>query len=226
MRKGDVRRQAILDTAETLFGTKGYLETTVEDVLSELGCSKGSFYHYFDSKLSVLQAICEAKVQRSFERYQKTRVGSTREKLNALLYWMQPFRAEEEAFLLMLLRLRLRGESIMMDGTMRRVQRAQFKPELENLLMVLNETGAARIARRGLDDVVFEAYTAFYDQLCEAMCACVTSGENTAYVASGVVEAARFLWERVLDMEYGSVELVRLEETLPLLERVVQRLRL
>lgn len=226
MRKGEVRRQAIIDTAEALFGTKGYLETTVDDILLELNCSKGSFYHYFDSKLSVLQAICEGKVQRSFERYQKTRVASTREKLNVLLYWMQPFREEEEEFLLMLLRLRQRGESIMIDGAMRQAQRVQFKPELENLLMVLNETGAARIARRGLDDVVFEAYTAFYDQLCEALCRCVASQESVAYAVTEVVAAARFMWERVLDMEYGSMELVRLDEAIPLLERVVQRMRL
>ena len=32
MRKGEVRRQAIVDAARDLFCTKGYLETTVEDI--------------------------------------------------------------------------------------------------------------------------------------------------------------------------------------------------
>lgn len=226
MRKGEVRRQAIIDKASELFGAKGYLETTVDDILLELDCSKGSFYHYFDSKLSVLQAICEEKVEKSFESYKKTRVGSTREKLNVLLYWMQPFREAEEEFVLMLLRLRARGESIMIDGAMRQSQRRQFKPELENLLMVLNETGAARIARPRLEDVVFEAYTAFYDELCEALCACVRSGESVVAAVTETVEASRFLWERVLDMDYGSIELTRLDEALPMLERVAQRMRM
>ena len=48
MRKGEVRRQAIVDAANALFCRKGYLETTVDDILLELNCSKGSFYHYFD----------------------------------------------------------------------------------------------------------------------------------------------------------------------------------
>ena len=39
------------------------------------------------------------------------------------------------------------------------------------------------------------------------------------------VEAARFLWERVLDMDYGSMEIVKLDEMLPVAERLVQRLR-
>ena len=51
MRKGEVRRQSIIEASERLFSAKGYLETTVDDILAELQCSKGSFYHYFDSKL-------------------------------------------------------------------------------------------------------------------------------------------------------------------------------
>ena len=225
MRKGEVRRQAIIDTANQLFSRKGYLETTVEDILEVLGCSKGSFYHYFDSKLSVLQAICEQKVEQSFDRYKQTRVNSTREKLNSLLYWAQPFRPEEEEWLLLILRLRLRGESLVMDGAMRQSQRRLFKPEMENLLMILNETGAARVARPRLDDVVFEAYTAFYDELCEAVMQCARHGRSVAQDVTEVAEAARFLWERVLDMDYGSMELIRLDEMLPVLERIAVRLR-
>ena len=99
MRKGEVRRQAIIDAADGLFCRNGYAETTVEDILAALGCSKGSFYHYFDNKLAVLQAICEDKAARSFAVYQQTRVTSTREQLNSLLYYVQPFRPEEEEWL-------------------------------------------------------------------------------------------------------------------------------
>ena len=42
MLKGDLRRQAILDTAETLFFEKGYVKATIQDFLDALECSKGS----------------------------------------------------------------------------------------------------------------------------------------------------------------------------------------
>ena len=225
MRKGEVRRQAIVDAANALFCTKGYLETTVDDILEELHCSKGSFYHYFDSKLAVLQAICESRVQQSFEMYRQTRVTSTREKLNSLLYWAQPFRPENEDWLLVTLRLRQRGEGMVMDGAMRQSQRELFKPEMENLLLILNETGAAHISRPRLDDVVFEAYTAFTDEMCEVILQCARQGRGVAADVTQVVHAARFLWERVLDMDYGSMVLIRLDEMLPVLERVALRLR-
>lgn len=225
MRKGEVRRQAIVDAANVLFCRRGYLETTVDDILAELGCSKGSFYHYFDSKLAVLQAICESKAQNAFEQYKLTRVTSTREKLNALLYWAQPFRPEEEDWLVMTLRLRQRGEGLVMDGTMRQAQRELFKPEMQNLLLILNETGAAHIARPRLDDVVFEAYTAFCDEMCGAILQCARMGRSVAQDVTQIAQAARFLWERALDMDYGSMELIKLDEMLPVLERVALKLR-
>lgn len=48
MRKGDAKRQAILDVAEKLFYSKGYEATTVQDILDVLETSKGSFYHHFE----------------------------------------------------------------------------------------------------------------------------------------------------------------------------------
>ncbi|MBQ9198130.1 MAG: TetR family transcriptional regulator [Clostridia bacterium] len=225
MRKGEVRRQAIVDAANALFCSKGYLETTVDDILEELHCSKGSFYHYFDSKLSVLQAICESRVQQSFEMYRQTRVTSTREKLNSLLYWAQPFRPENEEWLVLTLRLRQRGEGLVLDGAMRQAQRQLFKPEMENLMLILNETGAAHISRPRLEDVTFEAFTAFCDEMNEAIVQCARQGRSVVTDVTQVAEAARFLWERVLDMDYGCMELVRLSEMLPVLERVASRLR-
>ncbi|TCO70724.1 TetR/AcrR family transcriptional regulator [Marinisporobacter balticus] len=51
------RRNEILDVAETLFVTKGYLKTTINDILQEVGIAKGTFYYYFKSKEEVMDAI-------------------------------------------------------------------------------------------------------------------------------------------------------------------------
>ncbi len=49
--------------ARRLVRAKGYGEMSLQDVLDELDASKGAFYHYFDSK----QALLEAVVQRSVD---------------------------------------------------------------------------------------------------------------------------------------------------------------
>ena len=54
-----VRRDAFLDVAQRLVETKGYEVMSVQDVLDALEVSKGAFYHYFDSKQALLEAVVE-----------------------------------------------------------------------------------------------------------------------------------------------------------------------
>ena len=54
-----VKRNAILDVAQQLVYTKGYEQMTIQDMLDDLQISKGAFYHYFDSKQAVLEALIE-----------------------------------------------------------------------------------------------------------------------------------------------------------------------
>ena len=45
----DVAEQ-ILSAAETLFDQQGYANTTMDQIVELAGCSKGTFYHYFEAK--------------------------------------------------------------------------------------------------------------------------------------------------------------------------------
>jgi AcrR family transcriptional regulator len=53
------RRTEILDVAQRLITTKGYEKMTIADIQAEMGISKGAFYHYFDSKAFLLEALIE-----------------------------------------------------------------------------------------------------------------------------------------------------------------------
>jgi AcrR family transcriptional regulator len=54
-----VRRDAFIEVAQRLIQTKGYERMSVQDVLAELDASKGGFYHYFDSKEALLEAVVD-----------------------------------------------------------------------------------------------------------------------------------------------------------------------
>jgi AcrR family transcriptional regulator len=54
-----VRRDAFLDAAQSLVQTKGYEAMSIQDVLDTLEASKGAFYHYFDSKQALLEAVID-----------------------------------------------------------------------------------------------------------------------------------------------------------------------
>lgn len=53
------RRNEILDVARQLVYTKGYEQMSIQDILDALKISKGAFYHYFDSKPALLEALID-----------------------------------------------------------------------------------------------------------------------------------------------------------------------
>ena len=61
-------RDAILASADELFGEKGYAETTVAEIGRAAGVSASNIYVYFDSKLAILYAICEPWLRARIER--------------------------------------------------------------------------------------------------------------------------------------------------------------
>lgn len=62
------RKAEILQVAGDLFETKGYSKCTINDILSGVGISKGTFYYYFNSKEEVLDEIIENVGNIVFER--------------------------------------------------------------------------------------------------------------------------------------------------------------
>lgn len=51
------RKAEIIAAAEALFLTKGYANSTINDILVALNIAKGTFYHYFASKEALLDAV-------------------------------------------------------------------------------------------------------------------------------------------------------------------------
>lgn len=68
------KRQVIL-TAQRLFIQKGFLSTSIQDILDEAGISKGTFYNYFSSKNECLLAILENVREKTFIRRQELLIG-------------------------------------------------------------------------------------------------------------------------------------------------------
>ncbi len=54
-----VRREAFIDAGQRLMQTRGYGQMSIQDVLDDVGASRGAFYHYFDSKRALLGAMVD-----------------------------------------------------------------------------------------------------------------------------------------------------------------------
>ena len=204
MRKGDLRRHDLLAASEKLFFTKGYAATTINDILEYQHCTKGSFYHHFESKLQVLKILCEEHAKCSFDRYQKDAENLTDPllKLDLLLSASLPVSEDDTDFCAMLMPLMNTPEGDEVLSSVLNAQRDIFLPELEKLLNELRESGQCFIPCNMLPGVVWDAHVGIYKQLL-----CLT-GEHISDTVLSLLEAERYLFECVLSLPFGSVRVI------------------
>ena len=56
----EVTEERILEAAQRLFLEKGYDNTTIQDIVDQLGgLTKGAVYHHFKSKEEILNAVSD-----------------------------------------------------------------------------------------------------------------------------------------------------------------------
>ena len=93
MKKGELKKQEILRTAEARFCRDGYEKTSIQDILDDLHTSKGSFYHHFVSKEALLEEICRNRAAEYSEQvFQRiTEDMNPSDRLNLLIDGMIPF---------------------------------------------------------------------------------------------------------------------------------------
>lgn len=66
VKEAEERRNEILDVAERLFSTKGFDNTSTNDILNEIGIARGTLYYHFQSKEDILDAMIDRMVRQMF----------------------------------------------------------------------------------------------------------------------------------------------------------------
>lgn len=79
----------ILTVSAQMFTQKGYEKTSIQDIINELGMSKGAVYHHFKSKEDILSAVMEKELGRAEEMFmeliQNTYAPNAKQKLISIL---------------------------------------------------------------------------------------------------------------------------------------------
>src|SRR6185503_2936174 len=103
------RRNEILDAAIQLVYSKGYEKMTIQDILDQLQISKGAFYHYFDSKVAVLEAVVERMATEQVKPMFLTIVQDPKlpalEKLHQYFYMSTSWKTSNKALLTELMQI-------------------------------------------------------------------------------------------------------------------------
>lgn len=96
MKKGERRKQDLLNIAYRMFIEKGYENTSVDDIVAEAGIAKGTYYYYFESKEATLEAVIEMMIGKA-ENIAKAALMNPvpiPQKLASVVYAFQPNKDE------------------------------------------------------------------------------------------------------------------------------------
>lgn len=67
MKKGERRKQALLKIAYGLFISRGYENTSVDDIIEAAGIAKGTYYYHFESKEQTLEKVIGMMINQEAE---------------------------------------------------------------------------------------------------------------------------------------------------------------
>ena len=109
-----VRRSEILDVTQRLFYRKGFEQTSVQDIITEIGIAKGTFYHYFSSKLDLLDAMIERMVEQTLPQLEPLVADdqlSALEKFERFFSDLADWKIENKTFLLEIMNILYKDEN-------------------------------------------------------------------------------------------------------------------
>ena len=160
-----VRRDTFIESAQRLIQAKGYEQMSVQDVLDDVGASRGAFYHYFDSKAALLDGVVGRMVEQATAAMGSILADPKRsaiESLNDFFRGLASWKGERKEFLLRLMEVWLSDDNAIVREQFRRRVVATMTPLL------------ADIIRQGVREESFD----------------VTSPEHTARVLVGLLAGA------------------------------------
>ncbi len=199
VKKHAVRRDEILDEAQRLISTRGYEQMTVQEIVDALHVAKGTFYHYFDSKESVLEAMVERMIEAMEQQFRPVLNDPqlpALDKLNHFFSSVGRYKAARQPLMLGMLRVWYADENAIVRQKVRATMLRRIAPLW------------AEVVRQGVEEGVF---TTDYPE---------EAGEIVFSMAQDLVDALGVL---VLSFDPARGDLGRIERTVAAYTSAVER---
>jgi AcrR family transcriptional regulator len=143
----DERYSEFLNVAQRLFYQKGYAQTSVQEIINEIGVAKGLFYYYFPSKADLLDAVVERMVGQTLTSLEPMIEDPTCDavtKLDQFFKRTQSWKLANREFLIEVMSVVYRDENTLLRTKIWDASLTLVVPQL------------AKIIRQGVDEGVYD----------------------------------------------------------------------
>ena len=89
-KKGSNTRKKLLDTAEEVFGEKGYYEASIVDITQRAKVAQGTFYNYFSSKYEIFEELVK-QLSKDFRNQIRIEVAKAKNAKEAQMIGIRTF---------------------------------------------------------------------------------------------------------------------------------------
>jgi len=213
----EVRRNEILDVAQGLFYRKGYKQTSIQDIITEIGIAKGTFYHYFSSKLALLDEMIErmiAEIVESLQVLVADEQASALEKFNQYFARAESWKVGYKTFLLDILRSWYSDDNAIFRD---KIKAASMKDVIPALTKIINqgiEEGSFDVPDDPAEiaEIVMSIGQHFADAISYLLLNAAEDKDCLKRVERKVL-ANQYAIERVLNAPSGSIKIFDIERT-------------
>ena len=203
-----VRRDVFIDAAQRLIQSQGYEDVSIGEILANTGASRGAFYHYFESKADLLEAVIErmtdAATASLMPIVDDPELGAVA-KLDGYFRGIARWKAERPEFVLGIVRVWLSDENAIVREKFRKGLFPQMLPLLARIVAQGQAEGTFTIdsadeTARVLVSLVLGANEAATDLYVARQ-----AGTITLEAAERTLAAYARAFERVLGVRPGSL---------------------
>ncbi len=133
----DERRNEILQSAQALFYSKGYEQTSIKDIIDAVGIAKGTFYHYFSSKSNLLDEMIRQLLQQSQQLVEPLLLDEELtglEKVRRFITVISDWKTENRSFLLRILSAYYDDNNVILRHRMKIETKRMMAPILSEII--------------------------------------------------------------------------------------------
>jgi len=210
VKDADIRRSEILDAAQKLFYQKGYEQTSVQNIITDIGIAKGTFYHYFNAKIDLLDAIIEGMLEQilqSLEPMVEDEQLSALEKFERFFNHIANWKTENRAFFLGILNTWYKDENAIFRH---KVMAASAEKTISALTRIIEQGITEGVFATECPAEVAEIVLQIGQSLSNTLAQIVLSSaqnDDSRAVIKRKTTAYQYAVERVLNAPPGSVKI-------------------
>lgn len=224
----ELRRSEILDQAFALFLSRGYDNTSLNDLIAEAGLSKGAFYYYFPSKEALLVELTHRFALQSFTELQPVLNEPGLDpltRLNKFLSEASRIKADRAPVTLAALGDLFRPKNRSLYERVVAASEDLFRPALTKIIAQgVTEKVFKTFDPEGVADMIQELAASTYPILAKAIDA--TTEEDTRSAVKAFQKRLRLYGiaiDRILGLPDGSVRMLKLRDTQTLIESLPRK---